>query len=116
MRERAREPTSAVQPTLRGRDTSPPAPPQELPREASPAREFDADGARWIAQLAGKGACGTGSYGLALLEAVHFCAAAEPSKPLREALLARGRFDALYDAELVALLARAVPIVGAAGP
>ena len=57
--------------------------------------------------------CGTGSYGLGLVEAVHFSAADEPDRPLREALLARGRFDTLFDDELGRLFDAATPITNA---
>jgi hypothetical protein len=61
--------------------------------------------------VAGKGASGTGAYGLGLIEAVHFFAADAPDQPLREALIPRNRFSGLFDAELAELLARATPIV-----
>jgi hypothetical protein len=96
-------------------DESPPAPPRELPRSSDPGpREFVHDGRRWAVWLSGKSAYGTGSYGLGLLEAVHFAEAARPDVPLREALLARGRFEQLFEAELAALLERATPITPAA--
>jgi hypothetical protein len=106
-----REPTSAIKPVTRGRgDTVPPAPPQELTRRDRGDRQFSDGGRSWIARLSGKSAYGTGSYGLGLLDAVHFFDAAEPTVPLREALLARGRFDDLFDDELASLLAGATPI------
>jgi hypothetical protein len=64
----------------------------------------------WIARLGGKGACGTGSYGLGLVEAVHFFEPSEPERPLREALVARGRFEGLFDEELSRMLTGARPI------
>jgi hypothetical protein len=45
------------------------------------------------------------------VEAVHFCDATDPDRPLREALVGRGRFETMYDAELVRLLTAARPIV-----
>lgn len=110
MSDRPHEPTAAVKPSTRGRDTAPPAPPQELPRPESGERQFVAAGRTWIARLSGKGAYGTGSYGLGLLDAIHFCAADAPTRPVREALLARGRFETLFDAELARLLDSATPI------
>ncbi|MBR9990263.1 MAG: hypothetical protein KFH98_10930 [Gemmatimonadetes bacterium] len=108
------EPTAAVKPATRGRgDTPPPVPPHELRHEPADEREFEDEGRNWIARLGGKGACGTGSYGLGLVEAVHFFDAGEPERPLREALLARGRFDGMYDAELSRLLRTARPIQNA---
>lgn len=105
------EPTAPVKPVTRGRgDTRPPAPPHELPHERSHERQFVHEGRTWIARPAGKGACGTGSYGLGLVEAVHFLDAADRARPLREALVARGGFDALFDVELVHLLRTARPI------
>ena len=112
MTDRPHEPTAAVKPNTRGRgDTTPPAPPQELARQQHEERQFDADGRMWIARLSGKGAYGTGSYGLGLLDAVHFFAADAPTVPVREALLARGRFETLFDDELIRLLGAATPIV-----
>lgn len=112
MSGRSHEPTSPVKPLTRGRgDTRPPAPPRELDRGTAGERQFMAEDCSWVARIAGKGACGTGSYGLGLVDAVHFCDGAEPDVPLREALLAHGRFESLFDAELVNLLARATPIV-----
>ena len=73
--------------------------------------QFEAEGKSWIARVAGKGAAGTGAYGLGLIEAVHFFAAEAPDRPIREALIARSRFGGLYEAELADLLARATPIV-----
>ena len=112
------EPTRHVLPAAQdqGRgDAAPPEPPREL--DAAPAVEhaFSGDGEAWVARLAGKGACGTGSYGLGLVEAVHFFRAAEPARPVREALLARGRFPALYGAEVEALWRAATPIVTSGG-
>ncbi|HSJ10447.1 MAG TPA: hypothetical protein VK928_11060 [Longimicrobiales bacterium] len=106
------EPTAPFKPIVRGRgDTPPPAPPHELPRASASDRRFDHDGATWVARLSGKGACGTGSYGLGLFEAVHFYDAADLDRPIREALLAFGRFDDLFDEELAALLVQATVIV-----
>jgi hypothetical protein len=100
-----------VKPATRGRgDTPPPAPPHELRHEPAGERQFEHEGHTWIARVGGKGACGTGSYGLGLVEAVLFFAAQDPERPLREALLARGRFDGLFDVELVRLLQTARPI------
>jgi hypothetical protein len=109
---RPHEPTSPPgRSVVQGRgDAPPPSPPHELSPETGESREFEAEGSRWVARLAGKGASGTGSYGLGLIDAVHFCAADRPDRPLREALLARGRFELLYDSELAALLAGAKPI------
>ncbi|MGH7448881.1 MAG: hypothetical protein ACRELT_15020 [Longimicrobiales bacterium] len=105
------EPTAPVKPATRGRgDTRPPAPPHELRHAPGHERQFEHEGRSWIARLGGKGACGTGSYGLGLVEAVHFFDAAELERPLREALIPRGGFEGLYDSELVRLLGMARPI------
>jgi hypothetical protein len=104
------DPTAPLKPVTRGRgDTPPPAPPHELKR-AEGERRFTHEGRTWLARLGGKAACGTGSYGLALVDAVHFLDPSDPERPLREALIARGDFDALYDAELIRLLATARPV------
>jgi hypothetical protein len=78
--------------------------------DQSGTRRFSHDGEEWVAWLSGEGSLGTGAYGLAHVEAVHFARAAEPARPLMEALLARGRFVNLFDAELCRLLAAAVTI------
>jgi hypothetical protein len=91
-------------------DAPPPLPPHELPRDAAPVRYFAHEGRSWVARLSGKGACGTGSYGLGLIDAVHFADAAEPDLPLRESLLEHGRFEQLFDGELVELLNRSTEI------
>jgi hypothetical protein len=86
------------------------------PRSRRPGRGSDAhlsfeyEGERWIARVAGEGALGTGRVGLGFVEAVHFCTADAPGQPLREALLALGRFDTLHEIELVELCGVATPI------
>ncbi|HSJ25911.1 MAG TPA: hypothetical protein VK929_14640 [Longimicrobiales bacterium] len=74
-------------------------------------RRFLYEGQEWLAWSAGAGAYGTGAYGLAPVEAVHFARATQPAAPVREALLARGRFQCLHDSELIGLLESATPIV-----
>lgn len=88
----------------------PPDPPGELTPDCHEVRAFALDDVEWQARLSGKSAGGTGGYGLALLEAVHFSRADEPAVPRYEALLPRGRFAGLFDEELRELLRRAVPI------
>lgn len=106
------EPTAPVKPATRGRgDSPPPAPPHELKHEQGCERQFEHEGRTWIARLGGKSAFGTGSYGLGLLEAVHFFGHEEPERPVREALLARGRFEGLFDSELRQLLQQSRPVV-----
>ena len=107
------EPTRHVLPAAQehGRgDAEPPEPPRELPGEPAGELEFDVQGEAWLARLSGKGACGTGSYGLGLVEAVHFARVTAPELPVREALIARGRFPNLYPAELVVLWHRSTVI------
>lgn len=90
----------------------PAAPPVQGEARIDPPeqRRFVAEGREWIARIAGHGAYGTGPRGLGLIEAVHFFDAERPERPLREALIAHGRFPFLFDDELAALLARATPI------
>lgn len=112
MKQRPHGPTSPVKPDTRGRgDTPPPAPPRELGRQKQHAREFVVEGRAWVARLAGKGAYGTGGYGLGLIDAIHFAHADTPDRPLFEALIAHGRFGSLFDSEFAGLLERATPIV-----
>jgi hypothetical protein len=92
-------------------DAPPPSPPRELDGRTGICLPFDYEGEAWIARAAGKGAGGTGSYGLAMMEAVHFCRAAEPVTPLYEALVAAGTLTGLFEDELQLLLSRAHRIV-----
>lgn len=94
-----------------GPDAPPPPPPREIEPDPDEVLGFEVDGQIWLAKLAGKGAGGTGSYGLGLFDAVHFARAEAPERPLREALLARGRFAHLFGEELRALFVDSRPIV-----
>jgi hypothetical protein len=106
------EAVSPARPATRGApDAPPPQPPRELEPAAGWCRAFDVEGTEWIARAAGRGAGGTGSYGLGMLEAVHFAHAEAPSTPLFEALVAAGRLAFLYDDELRSLLHTATRIV-----
>lgn len=69
------------------------------------------DGVEWIAHPSGLGAYGTGHWGLAPVEAIHFARAEAPNKPVLEALLTYGRLECLYPDELIALFRDARPIV-----
>lgn len=89
----------------------PPSPPRELDGDPTERRTFDVADTAWIAWVAGKSAWGSGGYGLGMVVAVHFALASAPDRPMREALLARGRFAGLYDEELRALFERSVAIV-----
>jgi hypothetical protein len=110
-RARSRDPASAADDAARRHgDGPPPAAPRELARAAVDARQFVHENVRWVAWLSGRSAWGTGAYGLGLVEAVHFGHADSPTVPLYEALLARGRFECLYDSELIELLRGAKPI------
>ena len=105
------EPTAPVKPTTRGRgDTPPPTPPHELKHEEAGDRRFEHEGQQWVARPGGKGACGTGSYGLGMLEAIHFYDPEHMQRPVREALLPFGGFASLYDEELIRLLLSARPV------
>ena len=80
------------------------------PRRAAIEREFEREDGLWIAREAGAGAYGTGRLGTARLVAVHFCHGDDPGVPVREALLAAGRFPELAAQELSELFDRATPI------
>ena len=75
-----------------------------------PDRSIEIDGVAWIARLAGAGAAGSGSLGLGRLEAIEFSHAVTPGRAVREVLIQKGRFDHLYDAELIELFARSTAI------
>ena len=92
-------------------DDPKPNPRREPARSDVPPRPLVIDGTEWVAYPSGKGAYGTGQWGLAGVEAVHFAKADAPEKPLLEALLASGRFSDLYDEELIALFRTARTIV-----
>ena len=72
---------------------------------------FQHDGINWVAYISGQGAYGTGRFGLASLQAIHFAHADRPNEPLFEALLAAGRFSGLYERELLDLFRAAQRIV-----
>lgn len=86
-------------------------PARESTPDSSLPMDFELEGEAWIARVAGKAAGGTGATGLGLVDAVHFFRAQAPDEPVREALLGRGRFPTLHEAELRALWAAAKPIV-----
>lgn len=73
-------------------------------------REFEREDGLWIARNAGAGAYGTGRLGTARLVAVHFYHVDDPQVPVREALVAAGRFPHLGAEELGELFERATPI------
>jgi hypothetical protein len=75
------------------------------------ARQFECDGVAWLAWPSGAGAYGTGTFGPAALEAVHFARADTPAEPAYETLLPAGRFYGLFDEELATLLRAATRIV-----
>lgn len=72
-------------------------------------RHLEVDGVRWVVRPGGRAAAGTGRYGLALIEAVHFYRPGE-SRPRFEALLAAGQWRQYHDVELAGLLRTAVPV------
>ncbi len=74
-------------------------------------REFEFDGAVWVAWPSGGGAYGTGALGLGAVQAIHFARKETPETPLYEALLAAGAFETLFDDELSAVFRIARKIV-----
>ncbi|MGQ0562271.1 MAG: hypothetical protein ACT443_10390 [Gemmatimonadota bacterium] len=74
-------------------------------------RSFVCDSESWLAWVSGGGGYGTGSRGLGNIDAIHFARAAAPDVPVFEALLAAGRFDGLFEEELVALFRTARRVV-----
>lgn len=112
---RRAEPTAPTRP-VRAVDGEPPRAPHELEPDPAERRSFVVGDEEWIAFVAGKGAWGSGSYGLGMVVAVQFVRASAPDQPVREILVARGRFSGLFDDELRALLAEATPIVTDAQP
>jgi len=95
--------------------TAPRARPAHMPREFVTAkgspREITIDGVSWVVYSSGGGAYGTGHWGLAPFEAIHFARADSGDTPELEALLPSQRLDDLFDAELVALFRTARAIV-----
>jgi hypothetical protein len=77
-------------------------------------RVFTVDGEEWLAWASGGGAYGTGNRGLGNVIAVHFARSSAPDVPVLEALLAAGRFDDLFDTEIIQLFGSARTIVDAA--
>lgn len=80
------------------------------PRWDGQEQGFEMDGEEWWARSAGAGAYGTGRSGLARLVAVHFYRAADPSVPVREALIPAGAFRGMSAEELRVAFERATPI------
>jgi hypothetical protein len=74
-------------------------------------RSLMLDGVEWVAYVSGAGAYGTGHWGLASLQTLHFALASEPGVPLYETLLPASRLAGLYDAELQDLFRNARKIV-----
>lgn len=74
-------------------------------------KSFTHEGSEWVAWTSGSAAYGTGNRGLGNVEAVHFARADAPAVPVMEALLAAGRFDDLYDVELIDLFRTARKVV-----
>lgn len=111
-----------------GRDEQAPVPVRDLMKQPQEPAEADAAGARddgpqggesrrfevgedvWLARAVGVGAYGTGGMGRARLVAVQFFRESEPETPVREALVAAGRFPHLRPEELRALFDGATPM------
>lgn len=87
----------------------------EKPMEAGEERTIVVDGKEWVARPAGGGVAGTGELGGAYLVAIRFHPVATAGSTrrngaVRETLIPRGRFENLYDEELVELFHRARPV------
>lgn len=78
-------------------------PDRSVPSPPGPERYFLMDGEVWIARQVGEARVGSSALGAAAIVTIRFYHAAEPDRPLKEALLPRGRFELLYDEELRAL-------------
>ena len=91
------------------------ATPAEMPHEpvlpSAFRRAFEVAGTAWVAYPSGLGAYGTGHWGLAPVEAIHFARADAPDVPVLEALLTYGRLEHLFPVELEALFRQAREIV-----
>ena len=109
----------------RGKHGSPPTPDPIAPNSAEPAelhmpvggldvhceRSFLVDDVEWVAFISGSGAYGTGHWGLAALQTVHFARASAPDVPLFESLVPANQFAGLFDNELLQLFRNATRIV-----
>ena len=84
--------------------------PEGEPRWDGIERGFENDEGEWLVRAAGTGAIGTGQSGAARVMAVHFFRRDDPETPVREALVAAGRFPDLRPEELGELYERATPI------
>jgi hypothetical protein len=83
--------------------------PGPAPAEDADQRLLEVSGQQWVVRAGGAGATGTGRWGLAPIEAIHFYRPGE-ARPRFEALLPRGRWQHLFASELAELLARATPV------
>ena len=72
----------------------------ERPLAGRYERTINIDGQTWIAYTSGRGAYGTGHWGLAAVEAIHFALASAPEEPLFEALAGSNRLAFMFDREL----------------
>ena len=72
-------------------------------------RRMELDGVTWLVRIAGQGAGGSGALGLAMIEAVEFRREGDSVTPPLEALVQRGSFALMHDAELRTLFTRAQP-------
>lgn len=83
----------------------------DTPQVDRVVRNFIHDGMEWFAWPSGSSAYGTGTIGPAALEAVHFARSDAPEVPVYEALISARRFFAMFDDELITLLAGARKVV-----
>lgn len=68
-------------------------------------RTFRVHDTEWVAWVSGFGSYGTGHAGLGTVQTLHFALTSQPEKPLREVLMPTGRFEDLFDEELLRLFA-----------
>jgi len=102
------EDAGAAGPAVSSEATADPIPWIDEPA-AEDERRFEAGGEVWIARKAGESAIGHGAGARAYIVAVRFFRAGDET-PVSEVLIPRGRFETLYDEELVELLHRATPL------
>jgi len=91
------------------------AEPESTADPAPVSREFDVDGATWVAEVTGQGAVG-GTLGFVAIESVYFRRRGESDPQIRLAYLPRGSFTILGDDELRAVQRSAPPLAPRPAP